>query len=146
MWNNKQIITTSMEEKPTKIIYGTNIEHQENHVDIHDFTIEGGTFYLSDLGKKQTQSGGDLTDPLSATALKGFIEAGLLDQDLMPDKKLSRGQKAVLAQAIATRLNMKNYWPYFEKKWSLTSLRSDCSRFKTTQKYVNFQKHLNAIK
>lgn len=120
---------------PHIIVYGNYIAEQN---------IETQNNYYGE--EKSDGSSPKATDPLSATALKGFIEAGLLDQDLMPDKKLSRGQKAVLAQAIATRLNMKNYWPYFEKKWSLTSLRSDCSRFKTTQKYVNFQKHLNAIK
>lgn len=62
MWNNKSIITTSMEDKPTKIIYGTNIEHQENHFDVHDFTINGGNFYLNDLVKKPASS--DDKDPL----------------------------------------------------------------------------------
>lgn len=134
-----------MEDKPTKIIYGTNIEHQENHVDIHDFTIEGGTFYLSDLGKKQTQSGGDLTDPLSAKALEPYIRAGLVTTDLMPAKQLSSGEVALLAHDIAERLKMKNFWPYFKEKWGSSCNSSVYCRFAKSEKAPAFLKRLNSI-
>lgn len=134
-----------MEEKPTKIIYGTNIEHQENHVDIHDFTIEGGTFYLSDLGKKQTQSGGDLTDPLSAKALEPYIRAGLVTTDLMPAKHLSSGEVALLAHDIAERLKMKNFWPYFKEKWGSSCNSSVYCRFAKSENATAFLKKLNSI-
>ena len=115
------------------------------YIEIHDNTFHGGTFHLSDLGKKQTLSGGDSTDPLSATALKGFIEAGLLDQDLMPNQELSNGEKGAIAYNIAQRLNLENFWPKFEQMWNTKYLGSAYSRFLTTKKCIAFQKRLNSI-
>ena len=83
---------------------------------------------------------------LSATALKGFIEAGLLDPDLMPAQDLSRGQKAVLAHDIAERLKMEKFWSFFEKKWGINYLASDYTRFTKSSKFSDFQKRLNKIK
>lgn len=44
-----------MEEKPTRIIYGTYIENQVNNYDIHDNTIHGGNFYFTELEKKDAK-------------------------------------------------------------------------------------------
>ena len=59
-----------MEEKPSKIIYGTNIEHQENHFDIHDNKILGGNFYFTAPDNKGKEKMGkqDVVQPREEAA------------------------------------------------------------------------------
>ena len=120
-------------------IYINNIEHIEH--------FHAPTDNSTDNSTNPTQVNNTIaTDPLSATALKGFIEAGLLDQNLMPNPELSNGEKGAIAYNIAQRLNLENFWPKFEQMWNTKYLGSAYSRFLTTKKYIAFQKRLNSIK
>ena len=115
------------------------------YIEIHDNTFHGGNFHLSDPGKKQTQSGEDSTDPLSATALEPYIRGGLVTIDLMPAKHLSSGEVALLAHDIAERLKMKNFWPYFKEKWGSSCNSSVYCRFAKSENAPAFLKKLNSI-
>lgn len=66
-----------MEGKPTKIVYGINIEHQENKYDIHDFNISGGNFFLSDALKKAVDKNSQkgTADELDADLVEKLLPA-----------------------------------------------------------------------
>lgn len=85
-------------------------------------------------------------DALSAKTLEPYIRAGFLTPDLQPAPHLSNGEKAALAHDIAMRLNLKNFWSAFEDFWGINYFKSYYSQFQTTQKSVDFQRRLNAIK
>ncbi len=87
-----------------------------------------------------------VADSLSAEMLRPYIDAGLVDEELMPAEGLSRGEKAVLAHDIAERLKIRNFWSIFERRWGLNYLSSDYNRFTKTTKFVEFQRRLNKIK
>lgn len=135
-----------MEEKPIRIIYGTNIEHQENHFDIHDNTFHGGTFNVTDVGKKESEEGDSCShDPLTASFLEPYIKGGLVGSDLKPVKGLKRGEIAMLEYDIATRAKMKKFWSYFQKRWCNTCNSSDLSKFRKSPESVEFMKRLNNL-
>lgn len=134
-----------MKDKPTKIIYGTNIEHQENHFDIHDNTFHGGIFNLTDLGKGKSQNEEKSTDPISAKALEPYIRAGLVTDDLMPAKHLSSGEVAMLAHDIAKRLQIQKFWTYFSEKWGNNCNSSTYCKFQKNDKAAAFMKELSKL-
>lgn len=87
-----------------------------------------------------------VADPLSAEVLRPYIDAGMLDENLMPTAGLSRGETAVLAHDIAERLGLQRFWPIFEQRWGIKYLSSDYNHFTKTAKFIPFQKQLNKIK
>ena len=84
---------------------------------------------MAPSGKKQTKDGERVTLPPSlATARvmrmwQRVQQAGYVDDDYQP--LLSRTQAALLADAMATRLNIQNKWKTFEELWQRKNMRSD---------------------
>lgn len=122
----------------------------EKNPQLKELTIEGDTHnhYHTDNSNNPTQVN-NITAPadsLSAEMLRPYIDAGLVDEELMPAEGLSRGEKAVLAHDIAERLKIRNFWSLFERRWGLNYLSSDYNRFTKTTKFVEFQRRLNKIK
>lgn len=84
---------------------------------------------LSPNGKKQTEDGERVTLPPSLATARAMRmwqrvqQAGYVDDDYQP--LLSRTQAALLADAMATRLNIQNKWKTFEELWQRKNMRSD---------------------
>lgn len=131
-------------EFPNITMHGGTVNNYS--IDIHDNTFHGGTFHLTDLGKNKPATQEADTDPLSAEMLRPYIDAGMLDENLMPTARLSRGETAVLAHDIAERLGLQRFWPIFEQRWGIKYLSSDYNHFTKTAKFIPFQKQLNKIK
>lgn len=123
----------------------------EKNPQLKELTIEGDTHnhYHTDNSNNPTQVnniGAPASDPLSAEVLRPYIDAGMLDENLMPANELSRGETAVLAHDIAERLGLQRFWPIFEQRWGIKYLSSDYNHFTKTAKFVEFQRRLNKIK
>ncbi|MCQ2275203.1 MAG: hypothetical protein MJZ86_10460 [Bacteroidales bacterium] len=113
--------------------------------------VESGATYneysnQTDNSTHPTQTNTLVADPLSAEVLRPYIDAGMLDENLMPADELSRGETAVLAHDIAERLGLQRFWPIFEQRWGIKYLSSDYNHFTKTAKFVEFQRRLNKIK
>lgn len=109
---------------------------------------DGGEVTMNVYGeeKKIDNNPAPASDPLSAELLRPYIDAGMLDENLMPADELSRGETAVLAHDIAERLGLQRFWPIFEQRWGIKYLSSDYNHFTKTAKFVEFQRRLNKIK
>lgn len=127
---------------------GQNIAHVENmtvHFD-KDMNMQ-----VAMVENATTAAGEERKEPASATGLtaellRPYITAGFLQEDLQPAVGMSNGEKAVLAHDIATRFNLTNYYPFFERLWNVNHLHSYYSGYLNTQKSVAFINRLNKLK
>ena len=70
-------------------------------------------------------------------------EAGLVDEDFQP--LLSRTQAALLADAMAQRLGIKEKWKVFEALWNRKYMRSDYNLALTRKRSLDFQDELKRL-
>ena len=95
----------------------------------------------------QGRSAGKLPDVLSteqAMALWEKIQkAGYVDDNYQP--LLSRTQSALLADAMAERLGIKEKWKVFEALWNRKYMRSDYNLALTRKQSLDFQDELKSL-
>ena len=70
-------------------------------------------------------------------------EAGYVDANYQP--LLSRTQSALLADAIAERLGIREKWKTFETLWNRKNIRSDYNLALRQQQSLDFQDELKRI-
>ena len=70
-------------------------------------------------------------------------KAGLVDENFQPT--LSRSQAALLADAMATRLGIKEKWKVFEKFWNRNNMYNDYYRAMEQQQSLAFQDELKQL-
>ena len=69
--------------------------------------------------------------------------AGFVDADYQP--LLSRTQSALLADAMAERLGIKEKWKVFEALWNRKNMRSDYNLALTRKQSLDFQDELKSL-
>jgi len=98
-------------------------------------------------GHPAPDRGGELPDVLStpeAMALWQKVQqAGYVDEHYQP--LLSRTQAALLADAMAERLGIKEKWKVFEGLWNRKYMRSDYNLALTRKKSLDFQDELKRL-
>ena len=98
-------------------------------------------------GHHAPDRGGELPDVLStpeAMALWQKVQqAGYVDEHYQP--LLSRTQAALLADAMAERLGIKEKWKVFEGLWNRKYMRSDYNLALTRKKSLDFQDELKRL-
>ena len=67
-------------------------------------------------------------------------DAGYVDENYQP--LISRTQAAILANAIAVQLNIKQRWKVFEKFWNRKNMRNDYYTALYQQQYSDFMDEL----
>ena len=70
-------------------------------------------------------------------------EAGYVDEHYQP--KVSRAKAALLADAIATRLGIKEKWKVFENLWNRKNMYNDYYRAMDQQQSLKFQDQLKQL-
>ena len=70
-------------------------------------------------------------------------EAGYVDEDFQP--LISRTQAALLADAMAERLGIKEKWKVFEELWNRKYMRSDYNLALTRRGSLDFQDELKRL-
>lgn len=148
-----------MEEKPTRIIYGTYIENQINNYDIHDNTIHGGNFYLAEQTKKGENEGdkGRKTEEGEVQILS-FEEAipeelrigqmfgvwvklkkkGILDENYRLAPGIPHTAANYLVTCFCTEGNCK--WKPFEQFWGIDKLKDKKGEFR-----IDLKDKINSI-
>ena len=70
-------------------------------------------------------------------------QAGYVDEHYQP--LLSRTQAALLADAMAERLGIKEKWKVFEALWNRKNMRSDYTRAMNQLQSLDFQDELKRL-
>lgn len=129
------------------------------NIDIHDNHFQGG-LHLSDIAAqaaKATEAIGKAEEEsapgeqpvrgmLSQVALRPYMVAGMLTEELQPEAWMSNGEKALLAHDIAERLELRNFWKIFEDLWGIKYLRTYYTRFCNSPKAEEMIFRLHNIK
>ena len=84
-----------------------------------------------------------LATPEAMVLWKKAQKAGLVDENFQPT--LSRSQAALLADAMATRLGIKEKWKVFEKFWNRNNMYNDYYRAMEQQQSLAFQDELKQL-
>ena len=74
---------------------------------------------------------------------KKVLKAGYVDADYQP--LLSRTQSALLADAMAERLGIREKWKVFEALWNRKYMRSDYNLALTRKQSLDFQDELKSV-
>ena len=70
-------------------------------------------------------------------------DEGLVDENGMPT--VSRPEAALMADMLATRLNISNKWKMFERLWNRKNMRNDYNTALGQRKSLDFQEKLKNI-
>lgn len=75
------------------------------------------------------------------------VERELLKEGYQPHDNVKKWQLALLADAIATELELKSKWKVFGRLWGIPSesLRSEATRYKNPEEEKKFQKILQRL-
>ena len=122
---------------------GNKIYVQGSYIDIHD----NENVYLSvDKAKVNVSTGGQNEVPsvLAESELwERLKDEGLVDENGMPT--VSRPEAALMADMLATRLNISNKWKMFERLWNRKNMRNDYNTALGQRKSLDFQEKLKNI-
>ena len=120
-------------------------QHNE-HVDTVNFTMDkDGSFQIQHTRKV----GGMPELPPELSTDKAMVlwqkaqQAGYVDEHYQP--KISRTQAALLADAMAHRLGIKEKWKVFEEFWHRNYMRSDYNLALSQQQSYDFQDELKQL-
>ena len=84
-----------------------------------------------------------LATPEAMRLWKKVQKAGYVDEHFQP--KLSRTQAALLADAMAERLGIKEKWKVFENLWNRRNMHKDIYEAYGQQQSLAFQEELKKI-
>ena len=109
--------------------------------------INVGADHNTPLGKEKDAEPPTLPETLSSEAAMAQWEkvqkAGYVDDNYQPT--ISRTQAALLADAMAERLGIKEKWKVFEALWNRKYMRSDYNLALTQQQSLDFQDELKSM-
>ena len=108
---------------------------------------------IAQLTKQMTPTKAPVIDltPLHSPEAKALVarlqEGGLLDENFQPTPDLSGAQKGLLANYMATRLNISNVWQFFGGLWHIASgtLRTAYNKALEQRNTLDFQDRLKTI-
>ena len=124
-------------------VYSSGSLHVD-HVDTQNFYGDACPKPQKEKGKEDTP-----TLPASLCTEQAMVlwrkaqQAGYVDEHYQP--LLSRTQAALLADAMAVRLGIKEKWKVFEGLWNRKYMRSDYNLALTQQQTYEFQDELKQI-
>ena len=98
-----------------------------------------------ELSESSEESGlpPELATPEAMALWQKAREAGYVDEHYQP--KISRTQSALLADAMAERLGIRNKWKAFEKLWNRTKMYKDYYEAVEQKQYLPFLDKLKQI-
>ena len=125
---------------PVINIYGKGSQHIDNQINI-------GKTHPDPPCLGREKSAGDLANELTTDKAIGLWkkaqEAGYVDENYQP--LISRTQAALLADAMAERLGIKEKWKVFEGLWNRKYMRSDYNLALTRKGSLDFQDELKLL-
>ena len=121
--------------------------------DIHDnnnvyLNVEGAE---EKMGRNVDKQADGMPKELQSNRARGMldraVERELLKEGYQPHDNVKKWQLALLADAIATELELKSKWKVFGRLWGIPSesLRSEATRYKNPEEEKKFQKILQRI-
>ena len=126
---------------------GNTVYVQGNYVDVHDNEVVNlsidkvGTMQMAEGWQAQNT---DIPKVLAESELwKQVMEAGLVNEQGQPT--VSRPEAALLADMLASRLDIANKWKVFEKMWHRNNMRNDYNTALDQKKSLAFQEKLKKI-
>ena len=126
---------------------GNTVYVQGNYVDVHDNEVVNlsidkvGTMQMAEGWQAQKT---DIPKVLAESELwKQVMEAGLVNEQGQPT--VSRSEAALLADMLASRLDIANKWKVFEKMWHRNNMRNDYNTALDQKKSLAFQEKLKKI-
>ena len=142
-WENETMKEFKNERKIEIVIVQSGGQHVDN--------VENQNFYGDKWAKtKKSQEETELcTLPpqlrteASLILWKKAQTAGYVDENYQP--LMSRTQAALLADAMAERLGIKEKWKVFETLWKRKYMRSDYNLALTQQQSLDFQDELKSM-
>ena len=121
-------------------IYGKGSQHIDNQINI-------GKTHPDPPCLGREKSAGDLPNELTTDKAIGLWkkaqEAGYVDENYQP--LISRTQAALLADAMAERLGIKEKWKVFEGLWNRNNMYNDYYRSMNQQQSLTFQDELKQL-
>lgn len=90
-----------------------------------------------------SQRGGELATEKAMALWRKAQQAGWIDENYQPT--ISRTQAAMLADAMAERLKIKDKWKVFETLWQRKYMRSDYNLAFTRKSTLDFQDELKRL-
>ena len=126
---------------------GNTVYVQGNYVDVHDNEVVNlsidkvGTMQMAESWQAQKT---DIPKVLAESELwKQVMEAGLVNEQGQPT--VSRPEAALLADMLASRLDIANKWKVFERMWNRKNMRNDYNTAMNQKKSLDFQERLKKI-
>ena len=126
---------------------GNTVHVQGNYVDVHDNEVVNlsidkvGTMQMAEGWQAQKT---DIPKVLAESELwKQVMEAGLVNEQGQPT--VSRPEAALLADMLASRLDIANKWKVFEAMWHRNNMRNDYNTALDQKKSLAFQEKLKKI-
>lgn len=126
---------------------GNTVHVQGNYVDVHDNEVVNLT--IDKVGTMQMTEGQqpqktDIPKVLAESELwEQVMEAGLVNEQGQPT--VSRPEAALLADMLASRLDIANKWKVFEAMWHRNNMRNDYNTALDQKKSLAFQEKLKKI-
>lgn len=116
-----------------------------DHVDHIDFYMDGdGTFHFNNVCNNRkadnSETPAELQTEEAHRLWDAARDAGWVDDDCQP--LLSRPLSALLADRMATLLNIQNKWKVFETFWNRKNMRSDYNDALNQKQFDEFYEKL----
>ncbi|MBO6191927.1 MAG: hypothetical protein J6N98_05950 [Prevotella sp.] len=122
-------------------------QHVENQINIGEKTLHKSETLPSPPCVGREKAMGDLPEVLCTEAAMALWKkaqaAGWMDANYQP--LISRTQSALLADAIAERLGIREKWKTFETLWNRKNIRSDYNLALRQHQSLDFQDELKRI-
>ncbi len=129
---------------------GNTINVQGSYIDIHD----NENVYLSvdkakvnvgeNVNQNEDQNQNDVPAVLAESELWEKVkDEGLVDNNGLPT--VSRPEAALIADMLATKLNISNKWKLFERLWNRKNMRNDYNTALEQRKSLDFQEKLKNL-
>ena len=138
---------TNQGSKIEVVYVASGAQHVENQINIGEKTLHKSENLPSPPCVGREKAMGDLPEVLATdealTLWKKAQAAGWVDANYQP--LISRTQAALLADAMAQKLNIREKWKTFEMLWNRKYMRSDYNLAFSQQQTLDFQDKLKGI-
>lgn len=114
-----------------------------NHIDTQVFGERQQQDITSGKPVKDTLLPPELSTPKAMALWKKAQAVGYVDDNYQP--LISRTQSALLADAMAERLGIREKWKVFETLWNRKNMRSDYTRAMNQLQSLDFQDELKRL-
>ena len=135
---------------------GNKIYVQGSYIDIHDnenvyLSVDKAKVNVNEnenenenTEQARADENENLPEVLASSELwERLKDEGLVDENGMPT--VSRPEAALMADMLATRLNISNKWKMFERLWNRKNMRNDYNTALGQRKSLDFQEKLKNI-